>query len=239
LLDPLPLDYNPVIDRYLQNKEEIMDILTDRTNGTSALYETSNAKKTSPADDIFAAAAASGDDVEAEISTTGLLINQLNDRNLNTSSMIAPTLDNLRRLTSELAPLLGEFTAKNKIATEPPLEFQIEPSGKLALRGDRADENIILQQLAANPQLERAVRNTTAIASHAYTLQVERHYEFQQAYRASNNPAAVVAKYSELFGPPKNHDISLRFGSDGVSIIGDQQVWQAVKPQDNTKPDAA
>lgn len=157
------------------------------------------------------------------------MINQLNDRNLNTSSLISPSLENLQRLTNELSPLLGEFTDKYNIATEPPLKFQIEPSGKLSLRGDRADEDGILQQLAANPQLERAVRNTTAIASHAFTLAVVRHYEFQQEYRASNNPAAVVAKYSELFGPAKNHDVSLRYGSDGVSIIGDQQVWQALK----------
>ena len=207
-----------------------MDIRTEKAYATTPLFETTKAKKGLPADDLFAVTATSSSDVEAEISTNGLLINQLNDRHLNSSSLISPSLENVQRLTRELTPRLEEFANKYNISTEPPLEFQIEPSGKLTLRGDRADANEILKQMAANPQLERAVRNTTVIASHAYTLAVERHVAFQQEYRASNNPAAVVAKYSELFGPPRDHDISLRYGSDGVSIIGDQQVWQALKP---------
>lgn len=213
--------------------EVTLDIRTDRVYGASSVQESRKTTK-SPLDELFAASTAGGDAVEAEISTTGLLINQLNDRNLNSSSLIAPSLENLKRLTSELAPKLQEFTSKYNIPTEPPLEFQIEPSGKLTLRGDRADEDAILQELAANPQLERAVRNTAAIASHAFTLAVERHYEFQQEYRTSNNPEAVVAKYSELFGPRKDHDIALRFSSSGVSILGNGQVWQALQPAGNS-----
>jgi len=208
-----------------------MDIRTDRVYGASSVYETKGKK--SPTEELFAAADASGDDVEAQISTTGMMINQLNDRNLNTSSLIAPSLENLKRLTNELNPKLNEFANKYNIATDPPLEFQIEPSGKLSLRGDRTDEETILQQLAANQELERAVRNTTAIASHAFTLAVERHVQFQQEYRASSNPAAVVAKYSELFGPPRDHQVALQFGSRGVSILGDGQVWQALNPAGN------
>lgn len=205
-----------------------MDIRTDRAYGASSVSGAGKARN-SPAENLLAAVDSNDDSVEAEISTTGMMINQLQDRNLNTSSLISPSLENLKRLTSELNPKLNEFASKYNIATDPPLEFQIEPSGKLSLRGDRADEETILQQLAANPQLERAVRNTTAIASHAFTLAVEKHMEFQQEYRASNNPAAVVAKYSELFGPRKEHDVALRFGNGGVSILGDGQVWQALK----------
>lgn len=210
-----------------------MDIRTDRVNGAAAIYGAAQPPK-SPTEEFFAAVDSTGEAVEAEISTTGLMINQLNDRNLNTSSLIAPSLENVRRLTSELAPLLGDFATKYNITTEPPLEFQIEPSGKLTLRGDRADEDAILQQLAANPQLERAVRNTTAIASVAYELHAGRHLEFQREYRASNNPASVVAKYAELFGPRKDHDIALRYGSNGVSIRGNGQVWQALQPAGNS-----
>lgn len=205
-----------------------MDIRTDRVYGAGSVTG-SNKSKNSPAEDLFAAVDASGDAVEAQISTTGMMINQLKDRNLNSSSLIAPSLENLQRLTSELNPKLNEFASKYNIATDPPLQFEIEPSGKLSLRGDRADEEEILKQLAANPELEHAVRNTTAIASHAFTLAVERHMQFQQEYRASNNPAAVVAKYSELFGPPRDHQVALQFGSNGVSIVGDGQVWDALK----------
>lgn len=205
-----------------------MDIRTDRVYGAGSVTG-SNKSKNSPAEDLFAAVDASGDAVEAQISTTGMMINQLKDRNLNSSSLIAPSLENLKRLTSELNPKLNEFASKYNIATDPPLQFEIEPSGKLSLRGDRADEEEILKQLAANPELEHAVRNTTAIASHAFTLAVERHVQFQQEYRASNNPAAVVAKYSELFGPPRDHQVALQYGSNGVSIVGDGQVWDALK----------
>jgi hypothetical protein len=209
-----------------------MDIRTDRVYGASSSYETNS--KNSPTKDLYTAVNVGEDAVEAEISTTGMMINQLQDRHLNTSSLIAPSLENLKRLTSELNPKLNEFASKYNIARDPPLEFQIEPSGKLTLRGDRADEDSILQQLAANPQLERAVRNTTAIASHAFTLAVERHMEFQQEYRASRNPAVVVAKYSELFGSHRNHDVMLRFGNNGVSIHGDGQIWQAINPEGNS-----
>jgi hypothetical protein len=210
-----------------------MDIRTDRVSSAASLFGAAKSPK-SPAEELFTTGDSADDAVEAEISTTGLLINRLNDRNLNTSSLIAPSLENLKRLTSELSPKLQEFTNKYNISAEPPLEFQIEPSGKLTLRGDRSDKEAILKQLAANPELERAVRNTTAIASHAFTLAVERHYEFQQEYRASNNPATVVAKYSELFGPRKDHDIALRYSSNGVSILGDGQVWQELQPAGNS-----
>jgi hypothetical protein len=206
-----------------------MDISTERVSSVASLNRATKSP-TTPTEELFTTGSSTRNAVEAEISTTGLLINQLNDRNLNTSSLIAPSLENLKRLTSELATKLQEFSRNYNISTEPPLEFQIEPSGKLALRGDRVDEESILQQLAANPELERAVRNTTAIASHAFTLAVERHFEFQQEYRSSNNPAAVVAKYAELFGPRKDHDIALRYSSSGVSILGDGQVWQALQP---------
>jgi hypothetical protein len=210
-----------------------MEIRTAPVYGTTAATG-SGKTENSLAADLFAVVDNSDNAVEAQISTTGMMINQLKDRNLNSSSLIAPSLESLKRLTSELNPKLQEFASKYNFATDPPLEFQIEPSGKLALRGDRADEEAILQQLAAIPELEQAVRNTTAIASHAFTLAVERHMQFQQEYRASNNPAAVAAKYSELFGPPRDHQVALQFGNSGVSILGDGQVWQALKPAGNS-----
>lgn len=146
------------------------------------------------------------------------------------SEMILPTMKNVRILSSALKDELGSFFLENDISSQPPVELSVNSEGKIVVKGDRDDTERIENFLNNNDKLADDIRTLNAIAEEAYIL--PRHLQFQAEYRASNNPEAVVAKYSDLFNP-RPHSYSMRFGaeqgseapSDNLELLVDGKAW--------------
>ncbi len=198
-------------------------MITDITRSSanlpiSALSAASYAQGLSAAANATSTGAVAMDQVQLStegrlLGTSGLL-----------SNLILPTEENVRRLSQELSPTLRQFFSSNGISTQPPVEFSIASNGQLQINGNREDKDKILQLVKANPKLESQIRTVAAIASHAAAMQES--LKFQKEYLASNNPEAVVAKYSYLFNSSqRTHTTGLRFDGNAVSITYDGKQW--------------
>ena len=142
------------------------------------------------------------------------------------SELILPTLKNVKILSSALKDELGNFFRENGISTKPPVELSVNGEGRIVVKTDREDAGRIEDLVNADDTLANDIRTLNAIAGVTYEL--PRHLQFQAEYRASKNPEAVVAKYSDLFYP-RPHTYSLRFGGedsgDNLELLADGEIW--------------
>lgn len=136
--------------------------------------------------------------------------------------LMLPTTKNMHALSAALNRDLTEAFQKAGIPTRPPIEIRVDSgSGRISISADRADAPQIEDKLNSDEKLAESIRTTIAIGSHA--LGMQRSLAFQSEYLSSDNAAAVVAKYGDLFGAPQNHEISLRFDGSSVEVLRDGQ----------------
>lgn len=126
-----------------------------------------------------------------------------------------PTAETLTQLTADLSASLTEALDEAGIATAPDFRMDVDPySGHIEVSGKRADTAEIEELLNGNATLADQIRTTHAIASHVAGMRES--LSFQQEYLSSDDPAAVVAKYSALFNGPRSSDVLLEY-SDGTA----------------------
>ena len=136
-----------------------------------------------------------------------------------------PTMENARQMAEDFSQALREEMRKaGCLSVEPSFELYSDPNSlEVTVTGGRGDVSEIEKLINSKPRLQRMYNNATAIASQARAMQES--MKFQQEYRASSNPAAVVAKYAHLFGPQANAGprISMRIDEETNDLLFDGQ----------------
>ncbi len=139
--------------------------------------------------------------------------------------LMLPNPVTVRQLATDLARMAGKIFREANVPSTPPVEFTTDGGGRIHVGGDRADKAKIESLLAENPELERAVRDLNAISSHAHAIHTQGHLEFSAEYQASDNPQAVVAKYSRLFSGGMRNDVRTVLDGERVDVVGNGQRW--------------
>lgn len=137
-----------------------------------------------------------------------------------------PSLETVRELSAELSGELGTLFRRLGIPSQPPVDIRFDyTTNEVKVTGDRTDTARIEKLLNNSENLKEQIRTLSAISSHAYRIQES--IAFQQEYRASSNPRAVVAKYSYLFNSNRHVSVGLRYGG-GVDVVVNGRVWNDV-----------
>lgn len=139
--------------------------------------------------------------------------------------LMLPNPVTVRQLATDLARMAGKIFREANVPPTPPVEFTTDGSGRIHVGGDRADKARIESLLTENPELERAVRDLNAISSHAHAIHTQGHLEFSAEYQASDDPQAVVAKYSRLFSGGMRNDVRVVLDGERVDVVGNGQRW--------------
>lgn len=140
--------------------------------------------------------------------------------------LILPNRSNMEELTSRLEDSLSDFMREHGISNDPPVEITYDyNSNKVKVTGEGANAAELEEAINADEVMKEDVRTVNAIASHYVALaeSIEFHYE----YLNSDDPEAVVRKYSHLFNDNRSYPVpSLRFGSDGLTLLADGKPFE-------------
>lgn len=139
--------------------------------------------------------------------------------------LMLPNPVTVRQLATDLARMAGKIFREASVPATPPVEFTTDGGGRVRVGGDRSDKAQIESLLAENPEFENAVRDLNAISSHTHAIHTQGHLEFSAEYQASDNPQAVVAKYSRLFSGGMRNDVRTVFEGERVDVVGNGQRW--------------
>lgn len=160
----------------------------------------------------------------ASTATSGKRLTQSSneDFSLALDSLILPTRENAQKLSAGLSKSLRNAFQQAGIPATPPVDLSVDPSsGHISVSSNRSDTRRIEDLINGNAELAEQVRTTHAIWSHVPGI--ERSLQFETEYMASSNPQAVVAKYSDLFGPQASSSYALRFTGAGVQALVDNR----------------
>jgi len=146
---------------------------------------------------------------------------EVHDLRAELPALILPSFAAVARLSSELESRLSQRFAEHGLPNEPAVAFSVDPYGGIHLSGERDDLHQIEALVASDPDLQRSIRDLNAISSHVHAIHSQGHLQFQEEYRASRNPEAVVAKYWHLFTEQRPADIRVTFGATGVDVLAD------------------
>jgi hypothetical protein len=170
------------------------------------------------AGDGFAAAFAVA---RTAVDTTGL-------RSPLLAPVLLPTRANVQQLASELAQKLSRQFAAAGLPTTPAVSFAVDGSGAVQVAGGRSDIARVQAMVDGEEALQRSIRDTTAIASHAYEIESGGHLEFQRAYRLSSDPKEIVAQYASQPGSRQRAvAVSVGFSGSAVNIAAGGKTWLA------------
>lgn len=142
------------------------------------------------------------------------------------AKLILPTRQNVQQLASALAQRLSARFSAAGLSKTPAASFSVDSAGGIHVSGDRTDLAAIEKLVSSDDRLQRAIRDTNAIASHAYEIENGGHLQFQRAYRLSSDPQEIVAQYAYLFsGQQRAAATSVAFLGGVVSVVADGQSW--------------
>ena len=137
-------------------------------------------------------------------------------------SVILPTAQNVQKLCAGLSDSLQTAFQQAGIPTTPPVTLSVDPSGgHIHVSGDRPDTGQIEDLVNGDFCLAEHIRAANAISSQVSGM--KRSLQFEREYMASDNPVAVVSKYSSLFGSPVLHSYALQFTGSAVQPLTDGQ----------------
>jgi len=138
--------------------------------------------------------------------------------------LILPSMKNVSILSKGLTELLHDLFQKNGLPEDPPVELKYSYSeNKVTVYGGREDSEEIEDLINSDPDLKEYTRTFLAISSHAAAIQES--IEFQEEYRRSSDPEAVVRKYSHLFNDSRKYpEVSFMFGSE-PSLLADGKIY--------------
>jgi hypothetical protein len=105
------------------------------------------------------------------------------------------------------------------------VEFDIDVNtDQVSVKGDHPDADRIEEAVNGNEELKEKMKTLQAIASHVHGM--EDSLAFQREYRASSNPASVVAKYAYLFsGNRRSAVVSIVFDGGNAGLKTDGKDW--------------
>ncbi len=142
------------------------------------------------------------------------------------AKLILPTRQNVQQLASALGQKLSARFGAAGLAKTPAVSFSVDSAGGIHVSGARSDLASVEKMILSDSDLQRAIRDTNAIASHAYEIENGGHLQFQRAYRLSSDPQEIVAQYAYLFGGrPRTTTTSVAFSGGAVSVLADGQNW--------------
>lgn len=140
------------------------------------------------------------------------------------TKIILPTMANVQTLTNGMNDIMNDLYAKHGLEKDPPVELSYSyAENKVKVSGNRDDAAEIEELINSDPETKEYTRTYLAISETAMAIQES--IEFQEEYRNSNNPEAVVAKYSYLFDQNRHHaEATYMFGSE-PSLLSDGVVY--------------
>lgn len=139
------------------------------------------------------------------------------------SSIILPTMENVRELSAEVETMLGNIFRENGISNDPPVALSMNFDGVITVENGHPDSERIEDVLNADSEFTYLYHTLEAISSHARAIQES--LQFQAEYRASGGSPYVIAKYSHLFGKQPPQTITMQYGSSGLDIMFNGGVW--------------
>ncbi len=120
-------------------------------------------------------------------------------KTLDSIPLLMPSQKNIDALSSYISARMPDFLVDSGIPTTP-ASITYDNMGQIQLPADYPYAAEFKQALANNPVMERALRSTSALASHM--VEMKKSTAFQSEYAAASSQAeieAVVAKYRYLF----------------------------------------
>lgn len=135
--------------------------------------------------------------------------------------LLLPTRADAAKLAQQAGDMVSAKLAAAGIAAAPPFDLLIEDvnSAHVTVKGDRPDAKAIEKLLNDDQELQLAVHNAHALASHIPAL--EKAAAFAQEYAAAQSQAEidrVLARYSALFdGAMPPAEVGLRFDEAGLT----------------------
>jgi hypothetical protein len=182
------------------------------------------------------------DDALAEMSENGEISFDKSDLDttktgLLNSELILPSMANVAKLTEGMNELMDNLYKENGISKNPPVELSYSyADNKVKVIGNREDAAEIEELINSDPEMKEYTRTYLAISETAMAIQES--IKFQEEYRNSNNPEAVVAKYAYLFNDNKvNAKASYMYGSE-PALLSDGQVYSELYDFINSGGDA-
>jgi hypothetical protein len=139
--------------------------------------------------------------------------------------LVLPTREAVEELAAGVADKLAGRLKSAGIAANPPISFSVDGDGAIHASGERSDLSAVEAAVADDADLVRDIRNTTAVASHAYALENGGHLQVQRAYRLSANSQEVVAQYANLSTGSRGASMSVRFSEVGIAVDADGKGW--------------
>src|SRR5262249_18268937 len=89
---------------------------------------------------------------------------------LRLTKLILPTRDNVQQLASALSQAMSARFSAAGIPPVPAVTFTVDRAGGIQVSGNRADLAAIKSLVASDSELQRSIRATNAVASHAYEI---------------------------------------------------------------------
>jgi len=142
------------------------------------------------------------------------------------AALILPTRQNVQQLASMLAQKLAARFAAAGLPQVPAVGFSVDGAGDIQVSGKRSDLAAIDTLVSSDADLQRAIRATNAVASHAYGIENGGPLQVQRAYRMSSDPQEIVAQYASLFGGERSAaTTSVTFSAGTVAVTAAGQTW--------------
>lgn len=142
--------------------------------------------------------------------------------NLDEIPLLLPTEHNINRLAAYSEKKFNALLEQYDIPA-PPKTIEFDQEGNLVLPKDYSYAEQLKQALRDNPEVEKALHTTTALASHyAGIMEAQPYRDEMSTARNQADRDRIIAKYSYLFDdnrPPKQ--IILNFLEDGSLLLGE------------------
>jgi hypothetical protein len=130
----------------------------------------------------------------------------------------------LKELCERLEYLLDLLFVRNGIPKDPPVEIEFSYTcTEIRITGDRDNIAELNKLINEDSNLMEQVKNTLTFANSV--INMAESLRFQTEYRSSDEPEAIVDKYSYLFDESREkHKPSLIYG-EGVSLLSDGNIY--------------
>ncbi|ADD67113.1 hypothetical protein Dacet_0313 [Denitrovibrio acetiphilus DSM 12809] len=136
----------------------------------------------------------------------------------------ADDYDNLKELCERLGYMLDLLFIRNGIPKDPPVEIGFSyTSTEIQIKGDRDDIEELTRLISEDPDIVDQINNVLTLAGSL--INIAESLRFQSEYRTSDDPEAIVSKYSHLFEDGREvHKAILSYG-DGLSLVSDGNIY--------------
>lgn len=134
------------------------------------------------------------------------------------SEGLSPHNASLKSLTSQLYEMMDAFFEKHNIRKDPPVRIEYSyVKTEVQIVGDREDVEEIQRLINEDPDIKGKIQKVLAIASHV--INMAETLAFQNEYRKTDDPKAVVDKFNHLFDEERHmHRPTLEYGEESFLL---------------------